>query len=231
MSTLIAKYEGESKFYCPHDLNKVDEWWVERDVLYVKLAKDAVLEAFLPYWEADPDLLKHPCSSGVRESQHTVYVYADAAEEHRLGKFPIGDPYPNEEGATAKASKLFGDKWILLNIVPESAADFVDADAVENFHLVLKGGIKLSAYAQVTRLDGSLADVVEFDPRIVTPYQLHDIVEGAEGDNWEKISVHRTSKAPACCVITSDMKYTVLPKGKTSNLAYSPIALPPVVAT
>lgn len=215
MSTLIAKYEGESKFYCPYDLNKVDEWWVEWGVLYVKLAKDSDPEEFLPYWEADSDLLKHPTSSVVRESQHTVYVYADAAEEDRLGKFEIGDPYPNEDEATAKATKVFGDKWVLLNIVPESAADFVDDDAVDSFHLVIKGGIKLSAYAQVTRIDGSLADVVEFDPRIVTPYQLYDIVEDAEGDKWEKISVHRTDKAPPCCVITNDMKYTILPKSKS----------------
>jgi hypothetical protein len=214
MSTLIAKYEGESKFYCPHDLNKVDEWWVERDVLYVKLAKDSEPEGFLPYWEADSDLLRHPSSSVVKESHHTVYAYADAAEEDRLGKFQIGDPYPNEEEATVKATTLYGDKWVLLNIVPESAADFVDDHAVDNFHLVLKGGIKLSAYAQVTRLDGSLADVVEFDPRLVTPYQLHEIVEEADGDSWEKISVHRTRKAPACCVITNDMKYTILPKSR-----------------
>ena len=214
MSTVIAKYEGESKFYCPFDLNQVDEWWIERDVLYVKLAKDSEPEEFLPYWEADFDLLKHPTSSVVRESQHVVYAYEDAAEEHRLGKFHVGDPYPNEEQATAKASTLFGDRWVLLNIVPESAADFVDDHAVDNFHLVLKGGIKLSAYAQVTRLDGSLADLVEFDPRIVTPYQLYDIVRDAEGDNWETISVHRSHKAPACCVIDHDMKYTILPKHK-----------------
>jgi hypothetical protein len=212
MSTLISKYEGESKFYCPYDLNKVDEWWVEWDILYVKLAKDSEPEEFLPYWEADSDLLKHPTSSVVMKSQHTVYVYADAAEEDRLGKFHIGDPYPNEDEATAKATKVYGDKWVLLNIVPESAADFVDDDAVDNFHLVVRDGIKLSAYAQVTRIDGSLADVVEFDPRIVTPYQLYDIVENAEGDNWEKISVHRTNKAPPCCVITNDMNYTILPK-------------------
>jgi len=214
MSTVIAKYEAESKFCCPFDLNKVDEWWVERDVLYVKLAKDSEPEEFLPYWEANPDLLKYPTSSVVRESQHTVYVYADAAEEHQLGKFHIGEPYPNEDEATAKATKVFGDRWVLLNIVPESAADFVDDDAVDNFHLVLKGGIKLSAYAQVTRIDGSLADLIEFDPRIVTPYQLYDIVENAEGDSWERISVHRTHKAPPCCVITNDMKYTILPKNK-----------------
>ena len=212
MSTVIAKYEGESKFYCPFDLNQVDEWWIERDVLYVKLAKDAEPEEFLPYWEADFDLLKHPTSSVVRESQHTVYAYEDAAEEHRLGKFHVGDPYPNEEEATAKATQLFGDRWVLLNIVPESAADFVDDRAVDNFHLVLKGGIKLSAYAHVTRPDGSLADLVEFDPRIVTPYQLYDIVRDAEGDNWETISVHRSHKAPPSCVISHDMKYTVLPK-------------------
>jgi hypothetical protein len=214
MPTLIAKYEGESKFYCPYDLNKVDEWWVEWDVLYVKLAKDSDPEEFLPYWETNADLLKHPTSSVLRESQHTVYVYADAAEEDRLGKFGIGDPYPNEDEATEKATKVFGDKWVLLNIVPEAAADFVDDDAVDNFHLVIKGGVKLSAYAQVTRIDGSLADVVEFDPRVVTPYQLYEIVEDAEGDNWEKISVHRTNKAPPCCVITNDMKYTILPKSK-----------------
>jgi hypothetical protein len=76
----------------------------------------------------------------------------------------------------------------------------------------MKGGIKLSAYAQVTRFDGSLADLVEFDPRIVTPYQLCDIVEDAEGDNWDQIAVHRTHKAPACCVITSDRMYTILPR-------------------
>ena len=214
MSTVIAKYEGESRFYCPHDLNKVDEWWIERDVLYVKLAKDSEPQGFLPYWEADPDLLKHPSSSEVKASKHTVYAYADAAEEDRLGTFQIGDPYPNEDEATAKAHSLFGDKWVLLNIVPESAADFVDEEAVENFHLVLKGGIKLSAYAQVRRPDGSLADVVEFDPRLVTPYQLYGIVDNAEGAGWEKISVHRSSKAPASCVITNDMQYTILPKGR-----------------
>ena len=103
---------------------------------------------------------------------------------------------------------------MLLNIVPESAADFVDDDALENFHLVLKGGIKLSAFAQVTRLDGSPADLVEFDPRLVTPWQLRAIVQDAEGDGWETIAVHRTRKAPACCVITHDMKYTILPKAK-----------------
>lgn len=215
MSTVIAKYEGESKFYCPFDLNQVDEWWIERDVLYVKLAKESEPEEFLPYWEADPDLLKHPSSSVVRESQHTVYAYADAAEEHRLGKFQIGDPYPNEDAATAKATKVFGDRWVLLNIVPESAADFVDDEAVDNFHLVLKGGIKLTAYAQVTRADGSLADLVEFDPRVVTPYQLYGIVADAEGRGWEKISVHRTHKAPPCCLITNDMQYTILQKIKT----------------
>ena len=214
MSTLIAKYEGESKFYCPYDLNKVDEWWVERDVLYVKLAKDSEPEGFLPYWEADSDLLRHPSSSEVRESQHIVYAYAEAAEQNRLGKFRVGDPYPNEREATAKADTLFGDRWVLLNIVPESAADFVDDDALENFHLVLKGGIKLSAFAQVTRLDGSPADLVEFDPRLVTPWQLRAIVQDAEGDGWETIAVHRTRKAPACCVITHDMKYTILPKAK-----------------
>ena len=196
MSTVIAKYEGESRFYCPHDLNKVDEWWIERDVLYVKLAKDSEPQGFLPYWEADPDLLKHPSSSEVKASKHTVYAYADAAEEDRLGTFQIGDPYPNEDEATAKAHSLFGE------------------EAVENFHLVLKGGIKLSAYAQVRRPDGSLADVVEFDPRLVTPYQLYGIVDNAEGAGWEKISVHRSSKAPASCVITNDMQYTILPKGR-----------------
>lgn len=212
MSTVVSKYEGESKFYCPYDLGKVNEWWVEWDVLYVKLAKDSEPEQFLPYWGVDSDLLKHPASSAVVASRHTVYVYADAAEEKRLGKFQIGDPYPNEEEATAKATSAFGDQWVLLNIVPESAVDFVDEDAVDSFHLVMKGGIKLSAYAQVTRVDGSLADLVEFDPRIVTPYQLCDIVEDAEGDNWDQIAVHRTHKAPACCVITSDRMYTILPR-------------------
>ena len=142
VSTLIAKYKGESRFYCTYDLNKVDEWWVERDVLYVKLAKDSAPEEFLPYWEVDSDLLKHPSSSVVRQSQHTVHVYADAAEQVRLGKFHVGDPYPNEAQATAKATEVFGDKWVLLNIVPESAADFVDD---EGAHLTPRFGEFLAA--------------------------------------------------------------------------------------
>jgi hypothetical protein len=67
-SEIVAYYSGTSKFEVDFDIEKVHQWWIKWDTLYVIHNEGEKAKEYDTYLSADNDILKHPYETDVEVS-------------------------------------------------------------------------------------------------------------------------------------------------------------------